>query len=82
MNDIIRMTSLELAKFQEQEIIKRAEHARLISEARQDGLSNFSRLVRLPIGRAIVAAGRKVQGCAVAPQFEEAETCPALELAR
>jgi hypothetical protein len=82
VNDIMHTTSLELARFQEQELIKRAERARLIREAREDGPSNFSRFVRRPVGRAMVAAGRKVQGCTATPQFEETDTSPAFTLVR
>jgi len=82
VNDIIRSTSLELAQYKQQDLIRAAERSRLIAEATEHRLSKFSRFVRLPVGRAIVATGRKVQGCTAAPQFEEVDTSPALKLAR
>ena len=82
MNDIIRSTSLEVAKFQQQRLIREAEVSRLIAEANKDRLSKFTRFVRLPIGRSIVATGRRIQGCSAAPAHEEVNASPALKLAR
>jgi predicted nucleic acid-binding Zn-ribbon protein len=82
LNDIIRSTSLEVAKFQQQRLIREAEQSRLIAEANQDRLSKFTRFVRLPVGRSIVATGRRIQGCPAASRPDGANPGPALKLAR
>jgi hypothetical protein len=82
LNDIIRSTSLEVAKFQQQRLVREAEVSRLIAEANQGRVSKFSRFVRLPVGRSIVATGRKIQGRTAAPRPDGANSGPALKLAR
>lgn len=81
VNDVIRSNSLELAQFRQQDMIREAEHSRLLEEARHDVVSKASRFIRLPVGRAIVAAGRRIQGCAAKPAIE-GNPSAALELAR
>jgi hypothetical protein len=82
LNDIIRSTSLEVAKFQQQRLIREAEVSRLIAEANEGRLSKFTRFVRLPIGRSIVATGRRIQGRSAVAAHEEVNASPALKLAR
>jgi len=71
-----------VAKFQQQRLIREAEVSRLIAEANKDRLSKFTRFIRLPVGRSIVATGRKIQGCSATPQPDGANPGPALKLAR
>lgn len=82
VNDIIRSSSLEVAQYRQQQLTQEAERSRLIAEASRNRPSNLSRFVRLPIGRAMVAVGRRIQGCAVAPKTEEINAGSAIGLAR
>ena len=81
MNDIIRSSSLEVAKYHQQELIRRAEHKRLIAEAKGSLNLGPIAVLRLSVGRAIVAMGRRVQG-GNACLAEEVNASPALKLAR
>ena len=81
VNDIIRSGSLELAHYRQQDLIREADRSRLLHEAREVRVSKASRFIRLPVGRFIVAAGRRIQG-GVAKPAGEGNPSAALELAR
>jgi hypothetical protein len=81
VNDIIRSTSLDLAHYRQQDLIREAERSRLLSAARENRVSKISRFIRLPVGRVIVAAGRRIQGRAASP-LQEGNASAALKLAR
>ena len=83
VNDIIRSTSLDVARFRQLDLIREAEQARLIAEAAARQPSIFFRFVRLPIGRLVVTAGRRIQGRSIAaPETEALGASAALKLAR
>ena len=82
MNDIMRSSLIVTIVRAQEESARNAERMRLLNEAKQDGPSRFSRFVRFPIGRSLVATGRWVQGRAAAPAHEDVNASPALKLAR
>jgi hypothetical protein len=82
MNDIMRSSLIVTIVRAREESARNAERMRLLNEAKQDSPSRFSRFVRVPIGRSLVATGQWVHGRAAAPAREEGNASPALKLAR
>ena len=82
MNDIMRSTLLEVAKHDQYERIRRAERFRWLAEAPERQAPEVAGLVRVPLGRAVMAVGRWIQGGSAAPKTEEFDACAALKPAR
>jgi hypothetical protein len=84
VNDIVRMSFLEVANFHQQDLIKQAERSRLLAEApKKDGF-RIVRFVRGHLGGVMVEMGRRIEGCSArshAPA-EEVSASAALKLAR
>ena len=82
MDGFIRPSLFEITRSGQQELAGDGKGSRLPIEASESATSKFSRLVRLPVGRAIVAVGRGIQGGSAAATTERFGPSTASRLAR